>query len=114
MTLNFSQSSAGRFEQLKTRVLEATLAGTLLLTDDRDRTSRFFVPGVEFGYFPNVQELPQVITKYLSEPDEMIAIAAAGSKKAHELAPEGFWRAIDVGLKRRGLRSLGVDGIEIG
>jgi len=113
MTLNFSQSSAGRFEQLKTRVLEATLAGTLLLTDDRDRTSRFFVPGVEFGYFPNVQELPQVITKYLSEPDEMLSIAAAGSKKAHELAPEGFWRAINVGLNRRSLRCLGIPELRI-
>jgi hypothetical protein len=113
MTLNFSQSSAGRFEQLKTRVLEATLAGTLLLTDDRDRTSRFFVPGVEFGYFPNVQELPQVITKYLSEPDEMISIAAAGSKKAYELAPEGFWRAINVGLNRRSLRCLGIPELRI-
>jgi len=55
-----------------------------------------------------------VITKYLSEPDEMLSIAAAGSKKAHELAPEGFWRAINVGLKRRGLRSLGINAIEIG
>jgi hypothetical protein len=84
----------------------------LLLTDDRDRTSHFFELGVEYGYFPNIQDLPVVINKYLSEPGLAASVAAAGCAKAHELAPEGFWRAIDAGLKRRGLRSLGIDAIE--
>ncbi len=108
MTLNFSQSSAGHFEQLKTRVLEATLAGTMLLTDDRDRTSRFFTPEVDYGYFRNVQELPSVITKFMSDPEQITQISAAGFSKAIDIAPEGFWRAIDAGLHRRKLRSLGI------
>ncbi len=108
MTLNFSQSSAGPFEQLKTRVLEATLAGTMLLTDDRDRTSRFFTPEVDYGYFRNVQELPSVITKFMSDPKRISQISAAGFSKAIDIAPEGFWRAIDAGLHRRKLRSLGI------
>ena len=106
MTLNFSQSSAGRFEQLKTRVLEATLAGTMLLTDDRDRTSRFFTRGVEFAYFRNVKELPSVIAEYLAEPKRIASISTAGSIKARQIAPVGFWHAIDGGLRVRGLRSL--------
>ncbi len=108
MTLNFSRSSAGRFEQLKTRVLEATLAGTMLLTDDRERTSRFFTPEVDYGYFRNVQELPSVITKFMSDPKRISQISAAGFSKAIDIAPEGFWRAIDFGLQRRKLRSLGI------
>ncbi len=108
MTLNFSRSSAGRFEQLKTRVLEATLAGTMLLTDDRERTSRFFTPEVDYGYFRNVQELPSVITKFMSDPKRISQISAAGFSKAIDIAPEGFWRAIDSGLQRRKLRSLGI------
>ncbi len=109
LTLNFSQSSAGRFEQLKTRVLEATIAGTMLLTDDKDRTSRFFVPEVEYGYFPNAQALPSVIAKHLAEPQRVTQIAAAGRVKALRIAPEGFWRTIDAGLKKRKLRSLGIE-----
>ncbi len=108
MTLNFSQSSAGRYEQLKWRVMEAGLAGTLLLTDDRDRTSRFFVPEVEYGYFSNVRQLPKVVSEYMSDPDRVARVAAAGARKAHEIAPEGLWRAIDSGLQRRKLRSLGI------
>jgi hypothetical protein len=108
MTLNFSQSSAGPFEQLKTRVLEATLAGTLLLTDDRDRTSRFLTREVDYGYFRNARELPSVITKFMSDPERIEQISAAGFSKAWDLAPEGFWRAIEVGLHRRKLRPLGI------
>ena len=108
MTLNFSRSSAGRFEQLKTRVLEATLAGTMLLTDDRERTSRFFIPEVEYAYFRNVQELPSVITKFMSDPELITQISAAGFSKAINIAPEGFWLAIDAGLHRRELRPLGI------
>ncbi|HEY7824590.1 MAG TPA: glycosyltransferase, partial [Acidimicrobiia bacterium] len=65
MTINFSRSSAGEFEQLKTRVIEATLAGTLLLTDDKDRTRLFFEPEVDYAYFPNVDALPDVIESWL-------------------------------------------------
>jgi hypothetical protein len=108
ITLNFSQSSAGPFEQLKTRVLEATLAGTMLLTDDRDRTSRFLVPEVEYAYFRNTKDLPSVITKFMSDPERITQISSAGNSRAWDLAPEGFWRAIDVGLQRRKLRSLRV------
>jgi len=112
MTLNFSQSSAGRYEQLKWRVMEAGLAGTLLLTDDRDRTSRFFVPELEYGYFPNVRELPRVISNYMSDPERVARVAAAGSRKAHKIAPEGLWRAIEAGLDRRELRPLGIAEIK--
>jgi len=108
MTLNFSRSSAGRFEQLKTRVLEATLAGTMLLTDDRERTSRFFIPEVEYAYFRKVQELPSVITKFMSDPELITQISTAGFSKAINIAPEGFWLAIDAGLHRRELRPLGI------
>jgi glycosyltransferase involved in cell wall biosynthesis len=107
MTLNFSQSSAGRFEQLKTRVLEATLAGTLLLTDDLDRTRRFWVPGEEYVYFRDVAALPRVISDLLADPDRVMRIAAAGQRNARALAHTNFWGGIDDGLRRRGLPLTG-------
>ena len=88
--------------------MEAGLAGTLLLTDDRDGTSRFFVPDEEYGYFPNVKQLPKVLNEYMSDPQRVARVAAAGARKAQEIAPEGLWRAVDSGLHRRKLRTLGM------
>jgi len=107
MTLNFSQSSAGRFEQLKTRVLEATLAGTLLLTDDRDRTGRFWLQDEEFGYFKMADDAAPVIATYLEDPVRLAAVAAAGRLRARSLAHTHFWGGIEQGLKRRELPTLG-------
>ena len=107
MTLNFSQSSAGRFEQLKTRVIEATLAGTLLLTDDLDRTRRFWVPEEEYVYFRDVGALPRIVSDLLSDPERVRRVAAAGQKKARSIAHTNFWGGIDAGLQRRGLPLTG-------
>ena len=108
MTLNFSQSSAGRFVQLKTRVLEAGLAGTVLLTDDVDRTSRFFVPQVEYGYFRSLDVLPSVIAAYLGDPDMLGRTATAGSARARALAPTSFWSGINAGLHRRKMQHIAI------
>ncbi len=107
MTLNFSQSSAGRFEQLKTRVIEATLAGTLLLTDDIDRTGRFWKLGEEYEYFRTVEDLPGVVSRLLAEPQRVSDMAAAGSARARLLAHTHFWGGIEAGLSRRALRKIG-------
>jgi hypothetical protein len=106
MTLNFSQSSAGRFEQLKTRVIEATLAGTLLLTDDVDRTRLFWTPEEEFGSFRAAETAGPVIQSYLSNPQRLADVAAAGERRARSLAHSNFWGGIEVGLRRRGLPSV--------
>lgn len=106
MTLNFSQSSAGPFEQLKTRVIEATLAGTLLLTDDIDRTSRFWVPEEEFGYFRTIDTVGAVVESYLADPERLAQVAAAGERRARQLAHTHFWDGIEAGLARRGLPGI--------
>jgi hypothetical protein len=107
MTINFSRSSAGPVEQLKTRVLEATLAGTLLLTDDVDRTSRFFVPEQEYGYFATPEDLPAVVARWLKDPQRLDSARLAGQARARELARESFLGGIQSGLLRRGLPLLG-------
>jgi hypothetical protein len=106
MTINFSRSSAGPYEQLKTRVLEATLAGTLLLTDDLDRTRHFFAEGAEFVPFRDAEALPGVIAGLMEDPERVARIAQAGEARARALAPVGFWEGIDAGLRRRGLRTI--------
>lgn len=107
MTINFSRSSAGEFEQLKTRVLEATLARTLLLTDDRERTRLFFHPETEYAYFADPATLPAVVERFLADPVKLRAAQAAGEARARELAHRDFLDGIDRGLRRRGLQALG-------
>ena len=104
MTINFSQSSAGPYQQLKTRVLEATLAGTYLLTDDRDRTREFFEPGVEFGFFPTTEDLPKLAPEFIrmAETFDWRSVQA----KAEHLGLTDYWSGIEAGLALRDLPSL--------
>ena len=104
MTINFSQSSAGPFQQLKTRVLEATLAGTYLLTDDRDRTRQFFTPGSEFGYFPSSEELPNLAPEFIkvAESFDWRSVQA----KAEHYGLTDYWSGIEAGVAVRGLPAL--------
>ncbi len=105
MTINFSQSSAGPFEQLKTRVIEATLAGTFLLTDDKDRT-RLFFEADEFATFNSVDELPELIQNLLSDRVTLSEKAVLAQNRATVLAVTNFWTEIDQVLRGRRLPPL--------
>lgn len=106
MTINFSRSSAGNFEQLKTRVIEATLAGTLLLTDDKNSTRLFFEPERDFGYFTGVSDLPTVVQRWLGEPERLDTARLAAQERAQEIALFDFWKGISAGLIARDLPRL--------
>jgi len=105
MTINFSQSSAGPHEQLKTRVIEATLAGTYLLTDDKDRTRLFFAPD-QYSTFETIDELPALIKTLLADRDQLEKRARSAQERANELAVTDFWSQIDQGLFARGLPQI--------
>ena len=106
MTLNFSLASSGEDEQLKWRVMEATLAGTLLLTDDRRRTSEFFILGQEFDQFAGPKDLPRVVTSWLERPRELVEAQRKAQARATHLARNEFWDRISRTLDARGLPSL--------
>jgi len=106
MTINFSRFSVGDAEQLKTRVIEATLAGTLLLTDDRNSTRQFFTPEEEFGYFAGIDDLPTVIESWKSNPERLDSARQAAQVKAVEIGALDFWTRINQGLGRRALPVL--------
>lgn len=101
------QSSAGRFEKLKTRVIEATLAGTLLLTDDRDRTRLFWALGEEFVEFRTVDDVPGVVSDLLCGPSRLTRMAEASQVRARSLAHTNFSGGYETGLSRRGLSAIG-------
>lgn len=111
-TLNFSESSARGSQQLKTRVLEAGLAGTLLITDDRNLTSRFWYPGDEFLEFSDVQELLEIACQIQSDISKTDVMSEAFAKRAQLLAHTHFWGAVDIGLESSGLPLVGAAKIE--
>jgi hypothetical protein len=106
MTINFSRFSVGEAEQLKTRVIEATLAGTFLLTDDKKSTRLFFTPEVEYGYFESVDELPRVIEQWKAHADDLDLGRRSAQMKAIDIGATDFWSRVGSGLELRGLPGL--------
>jgi len=104
-TINFSRSSAGPFEQLKTRVIEAGLAGTFLFTDDHDRT-RLFWDLNTFGEFSGVSDLPSVVANWFTQPERLNRARIDFAARSREIAHIHFWGSIESGLNARGLTSL--------
>jgi len=105
MTINFSESSAGGVQQLKTRVLEATSVGCLVLTDDRDRTERFWSTD-DFGQFSTPDELPALIASWLSSGERLDAAARRAQVRARQINVSSFWGGIDETLRVRKLQPL--------
>ena len=109
MTINFSLASSGHHEQLKWRVIEATLAGTLLLTDDLSRTSEFFIRGEEFDCFSGTNDLAQVVTSWLQRSDDLALAQRRAQTRARDLAQSEFWRRTGATLTARRLPELPVE-----
>ncbi|MDA3022806.1 MAG: glycosyltransferase [Actinomycetota bacterium] len=103
LALNFSQSSAGPYQQLKTRVLEASAVGCVILTDDVDRTERFWVPESEYCYFATPADAPAVVDRFLADPAKLAAAQQAAKQRARSINVTSFWGGIDEGLRQRGL-----------
>jgi hypothetical protein len=105
LTINFSLSSSGSHEQYKIRVQEASLVGTLCLTDDRYRTRLFFEPN-EYRYFESIRSVEEIVESIFSDPVQLAQDQSAAKKRAHVLAKTGFWGTINETLELRKLRTL--------
>ncbi|HBJ73906.1 MAG TPA: hypothetical protein DDY88_09490, partial [Actinobacteria bacterium] len=108
MTINFSESSAGGLQQLKTRILEATAVGCFVLTDDVDRTELFWNT-TDYGYFRDPQELPALIASKLEDLNSLEAAALRSKARARQINDSSFWGGIQQGLRARSLPLLDRD-----
>ena len=105
LTINFSLASGGPHEQYKIRIQEASLVGTLCLTDDKDRTKRFFSEN-EYRYFESLQSMESVVQETLADPTKLRTDQSAARTRAEELATNDFWGSIDAVLTARGYSTL--------
>ena len=70
------------------RVCQVAAGRALAVTDWRDEAAALFEPDVEAVYFQSLDEVPDIIDRFLSHPDEAEAIAEAGHRRflAHHTA----------------------------
>ena len=93
--LNVPWSGFSESQQVKGRVIEAGLAGCLLLEHRESATSKWFTPDVEYQTYGSADEAMLVQGWYDARPQTAAAIAAALRKRVlAEHSPEIFWGKI--------------------
>jgi hypothetical protein len=85
--VNFSRSVKDA-EQLKGRVWEVLLSGSLLLEQKNSQILYFFEPGKHFIFFESPSELEEQIEYFLHHENERRKIAEEGMKRARYLQME--------------------------
>jgi hypothetical protein len=92
-TVNFSRANGSHVKHAKTRILEATLFGSLLVTDEYELTSQLL--GTDsFVYFRNAKELKQKIEYLKADPESYSTIRKLGYEAAKRLRTN-FWVKFD-------------------
>lgn len=95
MTLNVSFSGTEAVHQVKGRVVEAGLAGSLLLDFAAAPTSHFFTPGVDYLPYATTQELGALIDMHTGRPDLTEPYGARlRARILAEHSPLAFWSKI--------------------
>lgn len=84
ISINFSMTHSQNF-QLKGRVWEVMLAGSMLLEQDNEQIKYFFKEGTHFVSFSDKFQLKDNLLHYINNDSERIKIAEAGQKRAIEL-----------------------------
>ncbi|MCF8540222.1 MAG: glycosyltransferase [Aurantimicrobium sp.] len=93
-TINLSRNHGMPRKHVKSRVLEAPLFGTLLVTDERKLTA-LTIPTDGFVYFRSARDLKSSIRRLRENPQKYEAIRDRGQRYARALAQSSFWGAID-------------------
>lgn len=94
LTINFSRAHVFDIPQLKTRMLEASLFGCVVLSDEQLHASKYFQQGKEFLFFGSSVELKRICSK-LNESNPVIeGIAAAAQARAKSIMRESFWEKL--------------------
>lgn len=79
--INFNTTSKQMKGAVNQRVFDAPAAGGFVLTDWRSQMERLFEPGKEIVSYSEPDEIPELISRYLSRPDERQAVIRAARKR---------------------------------
>ena len=91
--------------QLKSRMLEGPLFGTIVCTDESSLARRFFDAN-QFITFATAGELKQAIAPLLANPQKFAEVRAAAHAHARQIASSAFWSTAERGLAENDLPNL--------
>ena len=95
ITPNFSETGSFQRRHVKGRVVEAGLAGCLLLEEGPSPTRDWFEPGVDFLEYKSIDEAKELVRRYIDDPDESEKFGLRlRAKILAEHTPEKFWGRI--------------------
>ena len=106
VTLNFTRCNGVPVTQLKTRLLEGSLFGTLVASDSPLYAEEYFVKGEEFISYSSPVDLRDQLTRLREDPARLQVMRDAARAKAEQLRIWNFWTKVDEGLAARGLPRL--------
>ncbi len=91
--------------QLKSRMLEGPLFGTIVCTDEFSLARRFFDTD-QFVTFATAGDLQRAITGLLANPQKLVEVRAAAHSHARQIASSAFWSTAERGLAENHLPNL--------
>lgn len=95
ITPNFSETGSFQRRHVKGRVVEAGLAGCLLLEEAGSPTSEWFECGVDYLEFRTMEDVKELIRRYIDDPDETEKFGLRLRQKVlAEHTPEKFWSKV--------------------
>jgi hypothetical protein len=92
-TLNFSRANGVSKPQLKSRMLEARVAGCIPITDNRDLNSIFFKEGRDYIFFESQDEISGGIRAW-TEEEGIDWFSTKRFAEIRNLAQRSFWDLI--------------------
>jgi hypothetical protein len=104
-TVNLSEAGGIPVHQLKSRMLEGPLFGTIVCTDEEQLARRFFDVD-EFVFFDSAQSLKAAIIPILDDPPQLERMRTTAQSRAGALAGASFWESVETGVRANGLNSL--------
>ena len=100
-TLNLSRASGTRQKQLKSRILESIIVGSIPITDDEGLTEQMLPEGASFVRFKRPQEILEFLVKQKvvqeldwSASDKFVLV----SDEIKHFASSKFWKTLEKGL----------------
>jgi hypothetical protein len=114
LTINFARCSGPPIDQLKSRLLEAALAGAVIINDEDAQAGSVFTPGMEFLVARTPADLAAVAGAALADPARLVGIREAALSHSRAIAPVEFWERLDEALQEgttRGFNPLRSGGV---
>lgn len=109
VTLNFTRCNGVPVTQLKTRMLEGSLFGSIVAADSPLYARDYFEEGEEFLSYTSPRDLKGQLEVLLPDETRLTTMRERARARADVLRVRNFWEATDRALRSRGLPPLLVE-----